>query len=168
MSTPVAITKLGKGHNLHDFDCGVMALNRFLSQFAWQSQLAEASQTYLALAGTEIIGYTTLTVGSVDYTDAPERLKKGLARHPVPVIILARLAVATSWQGRGVAKLLLQDTITRTLNAADIAGIRALLVHAKDEQAKSFYEHFDFVASPTSPLHLFVLIKDLKKAWLKN
>ena len=103
-------------------------------------------------------------VGQVEYDAAPERLTKGLARHPVPIMLLARLAVETAWQGKGLGSGLLKDAMLRTLQAADIAGIRAFAVHAKDEEAGSFYERFDFVASPSDPYHLFRLLKDIRAA----
>src|ERR1017187_9481296 len=95
------IEKLQRGHNLDPFDCGREALNRFLIRYAFQNQQAGASQTYIALADEEVAGYYTLVVGQVESSDAPERLTKGLARHPVPIMLLARLAVSTSWQGKG-------------------------------------------------------------------
>jgi len=98
----------------------------------------------------------------VEYSDAPERLTKGLARHPVPIMLLARLAVATGWQGKGLGAGLLKDAVLRTLQAADIAGIRAFAVHAKDDEARAFYEHFDFVPSPSDPYHLFRLLKEIR------
>jgi GNAT superfamily N-acetyltransferase len=98
----------------------------------------------------------------VAYADAPERLTKGLARHPVPIMLLARLAVGSAWQSRGIGAGLLKDAMRRTLQAADIGGIRAFTVHAKDAPARRFYEHFGFVVSPTDPLHLFLLMKDLR------
>ena len=100
-------------------------------------------------------------VGQVEHIAAPERLTKGLARHPVPIMLLARLAVAISWQGKGLGSGLLKDAMLRTLQAADIAGIRAFAVHAKDDEARSFYQHFDFVPSPSDPYHLFRLLKDI-------
>ncbi|MEI8019058.1 MAG: GNAT family N-acetyltransferase [Schlesneria sp.] len=96
-------------------------------------------------------------------TEAPDRLKKGLARHPIPIMLLARLAISTEWQGHGLGKGLLKDAMQRTLQAADIAGIWAFAVHATDDNARQFYEHFGFVASPTDPLHLFLLIKDIRR-----
>ena len=130
---------------------------------AWaQNQQAGASQTYLALADKEIVGYYTLVVGQVEYTDAPARLTKGLARHPVPIMLLARLAVSKSWQGKKLGAGLLKDAMLRTLAAAEIAGIRAFAVHVKDDEARRFYEHFDFVASPSDPNHLFRLLKDIR------
>ncbi len=156
------IEKLHRHHAVDLFDCGRDALNRFLTRYALQNQQAGASQTYVALASEELVGYYTLVVGQVEYGGAPERLKKGLARHPVPLMILARLAVAASWQGKGLGAGLLKDALLRTLQAAEIAGIRAFAVHAKDDTAKAFYEHFDFVPSPSDPYHLFLLLKDVR------
>ena len=158
------IEKLQRGHAVEDFDCGREALNRFLIRYALQNQQASASQTYVALAGVEVAGYYTLVVGQVEYDGAPDRLKKGLARHPVPIMLLARLAIAIRWQGKGLGSGLLKDAMLRTLQAADIGGIRAFAVHAKDDEAKAFYERFDFVASPSDPYHLFRLLKDIRKA----
>ncbi|HSB14022.1 MAG TPA: GNAT family N-acetyltransferase [Bryobacteraceae bacterium] len=158
------IEKLQRGHVLEGFDCGREALNRFLIRYALQSQQAGASQTYVALANAEVAGYYTLVVGQVEYDGAPERLKRGLARHPVPIMLLARLAIAIGWQGKGLGSGLLKDAMLRTLQAADIAGIRAFVVHAKDAEAKSFYERYDFTASPSDPYHLFRLLKDIRAA----
>ena len=156
------IEKLRRDHRVEGFDCGKEPLNRFLVRFALQSQLSNSAQTYLALSDAEVIGYHTLTYGDVAYDDAPERLRKGVARHPVPLMILARLAVARTWAGRGLGAGLLKDALLRTLAAAEIAGLRAFAVHAKDDEARAFYEHFDFVPSPTDPMHLFVLLKDIR------
>jgi len=157
------IEKLARHHAVDAFDCGQEALNRFLTSFALINQQAKASQTYVGLAGGTVIGFYTLVVSEVSYDDAPERLKKGLARHPVPLILLARFAVHNDWQGRGVGAGLMKDAMRRTMQVADIVGIRALAVHAKDNNARSFYEHFDFISSPTDPLHLFILTKDLRR-----
>ncbi len=156
------IEKLERGHAIDAFDCGREALNRFLIRYALQNQQAGASQTYVAVAEQEITAYYTLVVGQVEYQDAPERLTKGLAHHPVPIMLLARLAVSISWQGKGLGAGLLKDAMLRTLQAADIAGIRAFAVHAKDDEARAFYEHFDFVPSPSDPFHLFRLLKDIR------
>lgn len=160
--TSLRIEKLQRSHAIDAFDCGREALNKFLIRFALQNQQAEASQTYVALADEEIVGYYTLVVGQIDYDDAPDRLKKGLARHPVPIMLLARLAIATTWQGKRLGAGLLKDAMLRTLQAADIAGIRAFAVHAKDDEARAFYDHFDFLPSPSDPFHLFRLLKDIR------
>lgn len=162
MTQSLRIEKLRRGHAIEPFDCGREALNRFLIRYAVQNQQAGASATYVALAGEEVAGYYTLVVGQVEYDDAPDRLKKGLAHHPVPIMLLARLAIATSWQRKALGSGLLKDAMLRTLHAGEIAGIRAFAVHAKDDEAKAFYEHFDFVASPSDPYHLFRLLKDIR------
>ncbi len=160
--TPLRIEKLQRGHGIDEFDCGREALNRFLARYAFQNQQAGASQTYIALAANAVVGYYTLVVGQVEYAAAPDRLTKGLARHPVPIMLLARLAIATSWQGKGLGAGLLKDAMQRTLQAADIAGIRAFAVHAKDDEARAFYEHFGFSPLPSDPYHLFRLLKDIR------
>ncbi len=162
--TSLRIDKLQREHRLDAFDCGREALNRFLIRFALQNQQAGASQTYLALTGKHVVAYYTLVFGQVDYIDAPARLTKGLARHPVPIMLLARLAVANAWQGKGLGSGLLKDAMLRSLQAADIAGLRAFAVHAKDDEARAFYERFSFTASPTDPYHLFRLLKDIRAA----
>jgi GNAT superfamily N-acetyltransferase len=156
------IEKLRRDHAVDRFDCGQEALNRFLVRHALQNQQAEASQTYVAVVGDEVVGFYTLVVAQVEYDDAPQRLGKGLARHPIPLMLLGRLAVASSWQGKGLGSGLLKDAMLRTLHAADIAGIRAMAVHAKDDDARAFYERYGFVAAPTDPYHLFVLLKDVR------
>lgn len=166
MSETRRVEKLRRDHPVEGFDCGREELNRYLQRYAWQNQQAGAAQTYVGVAGEAIIGYHTLAVGQVTLEDSPERLKKGLAKHPVPIMLLARLAIDHRWQGQGVGKALLRDAMQRTLQAADIAGIRAFAVHAKDEEARRFYEHFDFIPSPTDPMHLFVLLKDVRRILL--
>jgi len=162
------IEKLRRDHPVDDFDCGREELNRFLQRFAWQNQQAGAPQTYVGLVGGVVAGFYTLAVGQVTYDDAPARLTKGLARHPVPIMLLARLATDRRWQKQGVGRALLRDAMLRTLQAAEIAGIRAFAVHAKDEEARQFYEHFDFVPSLTDPMHLFVLLKDVRRIVLAH
>jgi GNAT superfamily N-acetyltransferase len=157
------VEKLRADHAIESFDCGREELNRYLLRYAWQNQQAGAAQTYVGLSGKAVIGYYTLAVGHVMREEAPERLTKGLARHPVPIMLLARLAVDHRWQGQGVGKALLKDAMLRTLQAADIAGIRAFAVHAKDEEARRFYLKFDFIPSPSDPMHLFVLLKDVRR-----
>jgi GNAT superfamily N-acetyltransferase len=159
---PFRIEKLRRDHGVEGFDCGKEPLNRFLLRSALQSQLANSTQTYLALSDGEIAGYYTLAFGDVTYDDAPERLRKGVARHPVPLMILARLAVSQRWVRQGLGSGLLKDAMVRTFNAADIAGLRALAVHAKEDEARLFYERFGFIASPTDPLHLFMLLRDVR------
>jgi len=159
------IEKLHLKHTLENFDCGQEPLNRYLVRYAWMNQQAGAAQTYVGVVGEAVVGYHTLAVGQVLPEQAPDRLTKGLARHPVPIMLLARLAIDIHWHGQGLGKALLKDAMLRTLQAADIAGIRAFAVHAKDENARKFYDHFDFIPSPTDPFHLFVLLKDVRRSF---
>lgn len=158
-----AIEKLRGDHDLSLFDCGKEELNRFLTRFALANQQAQSAQTYVACQGASVVGYYSLAFGSVAHEQTPERVKKGLARHPIPVMILARLAIDRQFQGKGLGQGLLKDALERTVRAAEIGGLRAILVHAKDESARVFYEHFNFEPSPTDPYHLYLLVKDLKR-----
>ncbi|BBF94446.1 GNAT family N-acetyltransferase [Blastochloris tepida] len=158
----VHIEKLGPGHDTARFDCGHPALNRFLQAFALQNQKSGSSQTYVAVIDDAVAGYHCLTVGDVSLEEAPERMARGMPRHPVPVMIVARLAVDRAYQGRKLGGALLKDALRRTLAAADIAGIRAVIVHAKDDKARAFYERFGFARFPAQPLTLFLLLKDLR------
>jgi GNAT superfamily N-acetyltransferase len=156
------IEKLTRLQAVEHFDCGKPALNRFLVRHALQSQQASASQTYVGMVGDELIGYYTLVFGAVEHAEAPERLTQGLALHPVPLMVLATLAVSAAWPGRGVGAALLRDAVLRTLQAAEIAGLRALAVHAKNDEARAFGERHGFMASPTDTYHLLALLKDLR------
>lgn len=157
------IEKLDGSHVIEHFDCGVLELNNFLVRHALANQKANSAATYVGCEGKKVIGYYSLAVGSVIHGSAPSRVTRGLAKHPVPVMLLARLAVNLLQQFQGVGKGLLKNALLRTVQAADIAGIRALLVHAKDENAKLWYKSFDFEESPSDPLHLFLLTKDIRK-----
>jgi GNAT superfamily N-acetyltransferase len=162
MSLP-CIEKLRFEHDTEGFDCGKPELNRFLHQFAFVNQRANLAQTYVLCQGKTVIAYYSLTVGQADHQDAPRRIVEGAGRYPVPLVILARLAVTQDEQGKGFGSALLKDALKRTLQAADIAGVRALFVHAKDDEARAFYERFDFRPSPTDPYHLFLLLKDIRR-----
>lgn len=158
------VRKLQSSDDLDGFDCGQPALNQFLQRFALMNQKASCTQTYVSTVQGRVAGFYSLAVGSVSPADASGRVAKGLARHPVPVMILARLAVDVEYQRKGLGRALLKNALLRTLQAADIAGIRAVLVHAKDEQAREWYAAWDFEPSMTDPYHLFLLLKDLKSA----
>lgn len=156
------IEKLARNHAVDSFDCGNDALNRFLKRFALANQLANASQTYVGLHKEEIIGFHTLVVGEIAIDKSPDRMRKGLARHPVPVMALARLAVDLSWQGKAIGAGLLKDALLRTVNAATIAGIRAIVVDAKNETASNFYRHFGFLEGFADPQQMYLLVKDIR------
>lgn len=164
MSAPSyeAVRKLASSDNVDNFDCGEAALNQFLQRFALANQKANSAQTYVSCKASAVLGFYSLAVGSVEAENAPLRVLKGMTRHSVPVMVLARLAVSREHQGIGLGKALLKDALQRTVQAADIAGIRALLVHAKDDNARQWYLNWEFEPSETDPYHLFLLLKDLK------
>lgn len=159
--------KLSADDAIEHFDCGQVDLNEWLHRHALTSQRSGMATVFVtrSLEMGNVVGYYALAAGGVEHASAPARITKGVARHPVPVILLTRLAVDTSTQGGGLGKSLLRDAVSRVDAAADEIGVRALLIHAKDEAARSFYIHLaEFEPSPTDPLHLFLLMKDLRKA----
>ena len=159
---------LQTSHQSDDFDCGRTFLNDYLRRFAWINHQSGAARTYVSCRGRRIVGYYSLAFGSIEHAAASSRVRKGLARHPIPIMLLARLAVDVTEQGQGIGKGLLKDALLRNLQAADIGGLRALIIHAKDVHAKSFYERFGFESSPLDELHLMLLIKDIRKSVTAN
>ena len=145
------------------FACGEPALDDYLKRFAYPNNRNSSSRTYVLLRDQHVIGYDTVAPGSVALQEAPSRIAKGLARHPIPIILLARLAVDQTAQSAGLGKALLRDALLRIVQAADSIGGRAIVVHAKNERAKAFYEECGFEPSPIDPFHLFLLLKDVKK-----
>jgi GNAT superfamily N-acetyltransferase len=159
-----AVRKLSTADGTDGFHCGQAPLDQYLQRFSLSNQKANSAQTYVCCTGSQVAGFYSLAVGSVEPENAAPRILKGMARHAVPVMILARLAVDVSHQRQGLGQALLKDALLRTSQAADIAGIRALLVHAKDESARQWYMNWEFEPSATDPFHLFLLLKDLKAA----
>lgn len=158
-----AIEKLRADHVLEGFDCGKPELNQFLLRHALPNQRADGALTYVLAKDRKVLGYYSLAAGAASYDQAPGRVRKGLARHPVPVIVLARLAVDRALHGRSLGPALLKDALLRSASAAGTIGARALLVHAKDIEARRFYLHFGFEPSYTDPLHLFLIMKDIRR-----
>ncbi len=156
------VRKLAASDVVEPFDCGQPALNHFLQRFALVNQKSNSAQTYVSCNAGTVVGFYSLAVGGVEPAAAAPRVIKGIAQHPVLVMILARLAVDLQHQGTGLGKALLKDALKRTAQAADIAGIRALLVHAKNEPARQWYLNWEFEPSATDPFHLFLLLKDIK------
>lgn len=157
---------LNADHRLESFDCGKPTLNEWLVRHARQAQSSGSAKTFVATDGERVIGYFSLTVGQVDTLDAPERVRKGMGQYPIPVVILARLAVSKENHGRGIGIGLLQDAIHRTSVIAEQAGIRALLTHPIDEDAARFYTRFGFIASPLQEQQLLLLLKDARR-WIR-
>ena len=157
---------LAAGHQLESFDCGKPALNEWLLRHARQAQGSGSAKTFVVADEGRVAGYFSLTVGQVDTLDAPERIRKEMGQYPLPVVILARLAVSTQDQGRGIGFGMLQDAIRRTFLIAEQAGIRALLTHPLAEDAAKFYTRFGFIASPLREQQLLLLLKDARR-WVK-
>jgi GNAT superfamily N-acetyltransferase len=154
---------LASKDTVQEFDCEVEILNRYLHKHAFQAQQGEGARTYLTFSTNEdVAGYFTLAYGSVEPQKAPARLAKGLAHHQIPVMLLARLAVDKRFKGQGLGKELLRDAMLRTLNAAEIAGLRAIIVDAKDQTAKTFYQRYGFESFKDQPLRLFLILKDVR------
>jgi GNAT superfamily N-acetyltransferase len=163
-SAPLSrVEPLARNHDVNSFDCGDHAsLSNWLKLFAWTNQQNETSRTYVIHRANRVVAYYSIATGSTRREDAPARVAKGLANHPVPVIVLTRLAVDRTEQGKGLGKAILKDALVRIAAAADIVGARAALVHAIDAQAAAFYRNFDFVHCPGNDLHLMLLMKDLR------
>lgn len=154
---------LGPQHRLEGFDCGKPTLNDWLLRHARQAQGSGSAKTFVVVDDDRVAGYFSLTVGQIDTLDAPERIRKGMGQYPLPVVILARLAVSTTDQGRGIGIGLLQEAIRRTMLIAEHAGIRAMLTHPIDEDATRFYTRFGFIASPLREQQLLLLLKDARR-----
>lgn len=156
-------------HQVAGFDCGEEALDIYLRKFALANHQVGYARTFVICdAQRFVLGYYTLTASQLLHERADARLSKGGARHPVPVALLARLAVDRSAQGRQLGKGLLFDAINRVLTVAESVGVRALLVHAKHERAAEFYRRqAGFEPLPGDPLALYLLLKDARKTLLR-
>jgi GNAT superfamily N-acetyltransferase len=147
------------------FSCGQSDLDTWLTQYALPNQQAGMARVFVSKSVGSVAGYYALSTGGVEHDDAPIRVRKGIPHHPIPIVILTRLATDLQFQGRGWGRMLMRDALIRIDRASDEVGIRALLIHAKDAAARDFYMHIaEFEPSPTDPLHLLLLMKDLRKA----
>jgi GNAT superfamily N-acetyltransferase len=159
--------KLPPDHDLSQFQCGESALDDWLRRRALQNEDSGASRTYVACEGNRVIGYYALAAGAVAHIDAPGRVRRNMPE-PVPVMVIGWLAVDQTLQGQALGPALLRDAILRTLQAADIAGIRAILVHAISERAKAFYEKWGFISSPMDPMTLMITVAEARKALVEK
>lgn len=154
--------KILEAHDTSGFDSGEPILDDCLRRRALPNEESGAARTYVVCAGKNIAGYYTLAVGAIAHAKAPGRIRRNMP-DPVPAIVLGRLAIDKSYQGQGLGTALLRDAVLRTVQAADIAGIRVILVHAISEAAKRFYEKYGFVASPIDPLTVMVTVGEAVK-----
>jgi GNAT superfamily N-acetyltransferase len=157
---------LAPGHDIEKFDSGVASLNVWLTRYASQAAAAGSARTFVVDDAEQqrVVGYHALTAASIAHEAATSRAARGMPRHPIPAALLARLAGDVRVPGRGIGAWLLRDAMLRTLSASESVGIRVLLVHALDADARGFYERHGFEASPTDPLNLQMLMKDLRAA----
>ena len=164
MSDPVIgpPEKLSPEHDLAQFDSGEPVLDDWLRRRAARNEASGASRTYVACAGKRVAGYFSLAVGAVAHEESPGRVRRNMP-DPVPVMILGRLAVDREFQGQGIGSGLLRDALLRTLHAAEIAGIRAVLVHAISDRARRFYEAGGFRPSPVNPMTLMVTLAEVER-----
>ena len=154
---------LDPSHRVEAFDCGKPALTDWLLHHARQAQGSGSARTFVACDQDRVAAYYSLTVGQIDTLEAPERIRRGMGQYPIPLVILARLAVDLDYQKRGLGFSLLQDAITRTVAIADQAGIRALLTHPLDAEADAFYRRFGFEPTPLQERQLILLLKDARR-----
>lgn len=157
---------LTEGHDRSGFGCGKPSLNQYIKKYALVNQRNEISRTYVTTRKGRVVGYYTLAFGSISHEEATTVIKAELPQYPIPVMLLARLAVDQKETGKGLGKGLLKDAMLRTMQAADIGGLRAMLTHAKDEDAKHFYQKYGFAESPIDPLTLMLGIKDIRESLL--
>jgi GNAT superfamily N-acetyltransferase len=157
---------LTEQHDISRFGCGKPALNQYLKKYALINQQNEISRSYVTTRDDRVVGYYTLTFGSISHEDATNKKNEALPQYPIPVMLLARLAVDQKETGKGLGKGLLKDAMLRTIQAADIGGLRAMLTHAKDDAAKQFYQKYGFEESPVHPLTLMLSIKDIRASLL--
>ena len=150
-------------HDLAAFDSGVSALDDWLKRRALANEEAGGSRTYVVCAGGRVVGYYALATGGVAQAAATGRVRRNMP-DPVPVMVLGRLAVDQTYRGRGLGAGLLRDAILRTLQAAELGGIRAILVHAISDEAKRFYERHGFVSSAVDPMTLMITLADAERA----
>lgn len=165
MTQPLAGTfALAPEFAVADFSCGRLALDDYLIRHALLAQRANTARSFVALRGSRVVGYYSLAAAAVEPEHAPRRVAQGTGRYPIPLTLLARLAVDQSEQGAGLGKALLKDAMKRFLVAHEQVASRALLVHAADVTARDFYLEFGFQAAPFNPLHLYLLPKDMLRA----
>jgi GNAT superfamily N-acetyltransferase len=154
--------KLNAEHDLSQFHCGETTLDDWLRKRALQNEESGTSRTYVACVG-RVVGYYALAAGAVTHAEAPGRVRRNMP-DPVPVMVIGRLAVDQTMQGQALGPALLRDAVLRTVQAAEIVGIRAVLVHAISERAKRFYEKWGFIASPIEPMTLMITVAGARKA----
>lgn len=151
-------------HDLAGFDCANHELNRWLVEHAQASQKADLARTYVLLADGAVVGYVSLTTGSIRREAAPKRYARGMPRHPIPTILIARLAVDRRHQRQRLGSRLIAEALRLALTASDAAAARLVVVDAIDDAAAAFYRRWGFIDVPENPLRLFRKIDDIRRS----
>jgi GNAT superfamily N-acetyltransferase len=153
------ISALNKSHQRKSFDCGELSLNQYLHQYASQDIKRRINKVFVASppeTPQQIIGYYSLSAGSLDANDLPDDLSRRLPRYQVPVVLLGRLAIDKSHQGQGLGAILLVDALQRIAQATQVLAVYAIVVDALNNRAAEFYQQFGFISLPSQPLKLFL------------
>lgn len=162
------IEPIAPDHDTHSFDCGSEEQTAWLVRHALQAHQSDTARVYVVCLddSPSVVGYYALAAGAIEHSAAPPRLTKGVGRYPVPVVILTRLGVDLDHQGLGLGSALVRDALFQVAAIAERVGVRALLIHAETPEAAAFYQAIDpgFEPSPTDPLHVILLLKDLRRA----
>jgi len=154
-------TPLTSGHVIEGFSCGKQELDVWLAKRALANQRSGATTTHVVTADGRVVGYFALASAAIAHQNLHGRGKRNMP-DPVPAVLLARLAVDEDHQGQGLGAAMLAEAIEISMQAAERIGIACMIVHAKDEDARNFYLHHDFEPSPTDPMHLILLFRDLR------
>jgi GNAT superfamily N-acetyltransferase len=163
LSVPVSAPELlTEQHEVAQFSCGDASLEDWLKKRALANQASGATRTYVACADGYVAGYYAIASGAVHVAEAPGRFRRNMP-DPIPVAVLGRLAVDSDYQGRGIGRALFRDAAIRICYAADVIGIRGILVHAISEKARAFYMTLGFDPSPGDPMTLLVTLSDVRK-----
>jgi len=150
-------------HDYAAFDCGTPELNTWLQRRALQNEALGTSRTYVVRAEGRVVGFYALATGAVAHKDVSAKTRRNMP-DPIPVMVLGRLAVDTAYKGKGLGSALLRDALLRTLNASQIAGIRAVLLHAISEDAKRFYAQAGFYECPVDPMTMMITLTEVEKS----
>lgn len=158
-----APVSLAADHDLTAFNSGIAPLDDWLKRRARQNEASGASRTFVACVGSRVVGYYSLAAGAVLHDEAPGKVRRNMP-NPVPVALLGRLAIDTNWQRKGLGRALLRDAVLRVVGAAELIGVRAILVHAISDDAKRYYESCGFTSSPIDAMTLMITVEEAKKS----
>ena len=152
---------LSSHHSCSDFSCGIASLDDWLKRRAYTNQISGATRTFVICVDNRVVGYYALASGAISIQSALGKFRRNMP-DPIPVVILARLAIDSSYQSQGLGRALFRDAALRVVQAADTIGIRGIIVHAISEEAKDFYLALGFILSPLEPMTLMITLNDLR------